>query len=173
MCLKKNLNHNPLMTGIKLTLWEWWRAAHFISPSHDFFHSKILRELLCIFLLYKIGPSSSCARLASSNDDVVILSWPRQGTDLHVWIHTLFMFVEWNRLELEAYEYTYIYFKHMKIFASNFPVWKSVSDLTSSNHGQIEFLTRAKIVSSNQKPQSKRIVFSRAFSRSPRLALTR
>ena len=34
-----------------------------------------------------------------------------------------------------------------------------------------EFLTRAKIVSSNHKPRFKRIVFSRAFSRSSRLAL--
>ena len=35
-----------------------------------------------------------------------------------------------------------------------------------------EFLTRAKIVSSNHKPRFKRIVFSRAFSRSSRLALS-
>ena len=35
-----------------------------------------------------------------------------------------------------------------------------------------EFLTREKIVSSNHKPQFKRIVFSRAFSRSSRVALS-
>ena len=35
-----------------------------------------------------------------------------------------------------------------------------------------EFLTRAKIVSSNHKPRFKRIVFSRAFSRSSGLALS-
>ena len=35
-----------------------------------------------------------------------------------------------------------------------------------------EFLTREKIVSSNHKPRFKRIVFSRAFSRSSRVALS-
>ena len=35
-----------------------------------------------------------------------------------------------------------------------------------------EFFTREKIVSSNHKPRSKRIVFSRAFSRSSRVALS-
>ena len=37
---------------------------------------------------------------------------------------------------------------------------------------QNEFLTREKIVSSNHKPRLKRIVFSRAFSRSSRVALS-
>ena len=35
-----------------------------------------------------------------------------------------------------------------------------------------EFFTREKVVSSNHKPRSKRIVFSRAFSRSSRVALS-
>ena len=35
-----------------------------------------------------------------------------------------------------------------------------------------EFLTREKIVSSNHKPRFKRIVFSPAFSRSSRVALS-
>ena len=35
-----------------------------------------------------------------------------------------------------------------------------------------EFLTRAKIVSSNHKPRFQQIVFLRAFSRSSRLALS-
>ena len=35
-----------------------------------------------------------------------------------------------------------------------------------------EFLTREKIVSSNHKPRFKQIVFSRAFSRSSRVALS-
>ena len=35
-----------------------------------------------------------------------------------------------------------------------------------------EFLTRGKVVSSNQKPRSKLIVFSRAFSRSSLVALS-
>ena len=35
-----------------------------------------------------------------------------------------------------------------------------------------QFLTREKIVSSNHKPRFKRIVFSRAFSRSSRVALS-
>ena len=35
-----------------------------------------------------------------------------------------------------------------------------------------EFLTREKIVSSNHKPRFKRVVFSRAFSRSSRVALS-
>ena len=65
------------------------------------------------------------------------------------------------------------YFIHTEIFASNFALWKNVFgfyfDQSERRH---EFLTREKIVSSNHKPQFKRIVFSRAFSRSSRVALS-
>ena len=40
------------------------------------------------------------------------------------------------------------------------------------SEGRNEFLTRKKIVSSNHKPRLKRIVFSRAFSRSSRVPLS-
>ena len=100
MCLKEKVSHNPLITGIKLTFWEWWRATHFISPSHDFVHWEILRELECIFLSYQIGPSSSRARLESTNDDIVILSSHRQGTDLQVYsmnIIYIYIYIERER----------------------------------------------------------------------------
>ena len=72
----------------------------------------------------------------------------------------------WNH---EAADRVVFYFIYTEIFASNFAVWKSVSDFTSTNQrGETSFSHVKKIVSSNHKPRFKRILFSRAFSRSSR-----
>ena len=68
----------------------------------------------------------------------------------------------WNDFWLRR-RWNVFYFIHTEIFASNFALWKSVSDFTSTqSERRNEFLTREKIVSSNHKSRLKRIVFSRS-----------
>ena len=66
---------------------------------------------------------------------------------------------------------TPIYFIYTEIFASNFSVWKSVSDFTLTNQrGETSFSHVKK--SFRPITNQKRIVFSRAFSRSSRVSLS-
>ena len=68
------------------------------------------------------------------------------------------------------------YFIHTEIFASNFALWKSVPDFTSTNQrGETSFSHVKRLfcpITNQLKPWFKWIVFSRAFSRSSRVTLS-
>ena len=66
-----------------------------------------------------------------------------------------------------------VYFIYTEIFASKILLCKKRFGFNfDQSERRNEFLTREKIVSSNHKARLKRIVFSRAFSRSSRVALS-
>ena len=90
---------------------------------------------------------------------------------------SLFIYVhEHDRLCFRCQPRKQLYFIHTEIFASNFALWKSVSDFTSTNQrGETSFSHVKKSfrpITNQLKPRFKRIVFSRAFSRSSRVALS-